>query len=574
LSEIEGFDFSFSGGSVIARNSSVVTKETPLSGGDFEVGRKIAPLKGTWFEDSWGYLAAYHFDSRETDSMTGYRARLRTRPFDWLQIGLEHQRDNIRGTQNFAELRFRYAFGPEPAAPYEPQGIYARLDEQVVRDIDIVTQETELDAPGAGASVALVNPGTGSAQDVVHVDNSAAAGGDGSFETPFDTLAAAEAAAGANEIIYVHAGDGTTTNMSSGITIDDVGQKLIGSGSNVTFGDLGLDALGLNIPSEATVFAATSAPVITNTGGDGVRLLADDTEVRGITVDGASSDNTISSSGNHGYYLLPQNSASVNVTIERNDIQGSSNDGVYVDARNTSTVVVDVLGSTFSNNGEQGFNAYAQNDSNITANVSSSTFDDNGNIAVYLRGTSNGVGNFDVRDNSITNNGLSSPLLIQVLKQTLELYRSRPHDIVIEILEDEFPIQKHAKIMKNIESLHQDLGLRLAIDDYGTGASDNVRVADLSRFLYAVKIDKSLINETALAQISTSHFLKGKFLIFEGVETAENIDLVEKYFKNNAMQGHFFDKPLSTTDAVVNPHFLIQSQVRNVRSCSGVKGDV
>jgi hypothetical protein len=25
---------------------------------------------------------------------------------------------------------------------------------------------------------------------------------------------------------------------------------------------------------------------------------------------------------------------------------------------------------------------------------------------------------------------------------------------------------------------------------------------------------------------------------------------------------------------VVNPHFLIQSQVRNVRSCSGVKGDV
>jgi hypothetical protein len=25
---------------------------------------------------------------------------------------------------------------------------------------------------------------------------------------------------------------------------------------------------------------------------------------------------------------------------------------------------------------------------------------------------------------------------------------------------------------------------------------------------------------------------------------------------------------------LVNPHFLIQSQVRNVRSCSGVKGDV
>jgi hypothetical protein len=68
------------------------------------------------------------------------------------------------------------------------------MDESPERDIDIVSNEI-ITEDGIGET--LLNNTTSLAQNVIHVDNTAAGGGDGSNEARYKTLAAAEAAAGA-----------------------------------------------------------------------------------------------------------------------------------------------------------------------------------------------------------------------------------------------------------------------------------------------------------------------------------------------------------------------------------------
>ena len=74
-----------------------------------------------------------------------------------------------------------------------------------------------------------IDPDTGLAYNVFHVDNLAAAGGDGSVENPFDNLLAAETASSTDDIIFVREGGGTTRNMNLGITLQDR-QLLLGDG--------------------------------------------------------------------------------------------------------------------------------------------------------------------------------------------------------------------------------------------------------------------------------------------------------------------------------------------------------
>ena len=67
--------------------------------------------------------------------------------------------------------------------------------------------------------------------DVIHVDNAAPPGGNGTAEHPFNSLAAAQAASAVNDIIYVHRGNGTTDGYDTGIVLKN-DQMLLGSGNN------------------------------------------------------------------------------------------------------------------------------------------------------------------------------------------------------------------------------------------------------------------------------------------------------------------------------------------------------
>jgi large repetitive protein len=103
---------------------------------------------------------------------------------------------------------------------------------------------------------------------VWYVDNSKSAG-NGEANTPFNTLAAANSAAGTNSIIFLYQGNATYTggvNMKSGE-------------------DLWGQPHGLTVDGFSLVAAGGSAPAITNTniGGDGIDL-AENADVEGVNV--------------------------------------------------------------------------------------------------------------------------------------------------------------------------------------------------------------------------------------------------------------------------------------------------
>jgi EAL domain-containing protein (putative c-di-GMP-specific phosphodiesterase class I) len=97
------------------------------------------------------------------------------------------------------------------------------------------------------------------------------------------------------------------------------------------------------------------------------------------------------------------------------------------------------------------------------------------------------------------------------------------------------------------------MGVRLSIDDFGTGFSS---LSYLKRLpIDTIKIDKSFVrdiktdaNDAAIitAIIKMSHSLNFK-VIAEGVETADQLNYLKQY-ECDEIQGFYFSKPLSAVD--------------------------
>ncbi|MFM8496082.1 MAG: hypothetical protein ACKOEM_11255, partial [Planctomycetia bacterium] len=114
--------------------------------------------------------------------------------------------------------------------------------------------------------IVATNPGNGNqAWRIIHVDNSAPAGGDGTAARPFNTLAQANAAAtNAWDIVFVDRGTGTATGYDTPFTFQADNQFLIGNGTpfQLDTGTCGLK----NIATDTS----GSRPVLTNPSGASV----------------------------------------------------------------------------------------------------------------------------------------------------------------------------------------------------------------------------------------------------------------------------------------------------------------
>lgn len=228
-----------------------------------------------------------------------------------------------------------------------------------------------------------MNAATGTAQKIYVVDNTASAGGDGSADRPFTTLAAAQSAAGAHGIIYVKAGDGTTTGMNAGITLSATGQKLIGSGVDLTFDadTMRVARIPGGVSDGAVIESATSAPVVTNAAGNGVSITADSVEVAGLRVS-AASDN--------GIYAYNVD----DVVLRDITAIGNTNDGVKIEASGAGVSVTGAVIEGVSATGNRnGIRLYAQTNASLAAKVegSAATGNTQHGIVVYDDSTASSV---------------------------------------------------------------------------------------------------------------------------------------------------------------------------------------
>jgi hypothetical protein len=153
-----------------------------------------------------------------------------------------------------------------------------------------------------------INPATGDPYTVWFVNNLSHS--QGTFESPFNTLAAAENASGPNDIIYVFPGDGTATGMNSGIILKS-GQQFLGAGINQK---ISTTQSKITIPAQAS-----GLPIVSNTNdplGLGVQLVASNNVVSGFnlkdtqgTTVGALSSGALSVMGG-SHYTIKNNTLS------------------------------------------------------------------------------------------------------------------------------------------------------------------------------------------------------------------------------------------------------------------------
>ena len=445
----------FAGNQIVVNTDQSVVEEA-LPGLDLELGWKV-PFMENFTDSTRIYVGGYHFEGDRADDITGWRTRIVSDITSDVQLGARFQRDAERGSQAFVEATVRFPFGSKQS--FKEKGLRARLDESPERDIDIVAAEAITDQ---GTNQTLLNATTGGVQNVIHVDNTVAGGGDGSIENPFNTLAAAEGAATTNDLIYVHRGDGTTTGQANGITLDDEGQMLIGSGANLTYSSGRFrTSNGMDVSDNILIPAdPLGAPVITNGAGNGVSVTSDDILISGVTTDGATTsgvyvhntsgttwtkgitiqsvtsqnntsdgfwvnlngagnaisnvaftDNTANMNGRYGFYTLTNNGGSISqANFINNTSRNNALDGFFSNVINAGSAITNMnfTNNVADNNVRHGFFEIAQNSGTIgqatfTGNIS----DTNGQHGFYAQATGAGsaITNITFTDNIADNSG-------------------------------------------------------------------------------------------------------------------------------------------------------------------------
>jgi hypothetical protein len=147
---------------------------------------------------------------------------------------------------------------------------------------------------------------------VLYVKNDGG-GSTGRVDSPYATLAAAQAASANNDTVYVFTGDGTTSGQANGFVLNHNGERLIGEGVALTVSGT------FNGSSNPQLRAAGTAPHMANAGGNGVTIAKVGTlvtaEVSGINISSASS---------HGVQITD----ATNVTMTADTIASVGGSGV------------------------------------------------------------------------------------------------------------------------------------------------------------------------------------------------------------------------------------------------------
>lgn len=357
-------------GATLSGNSIIfdtgTTYEQAAAGYDLEIGHAVPYIPRTL-----SYIARYDFNVDGGPDITGYRARLASDIHDRVRIGLEYQfADSVRDNELSASIRLRIPFNGSRPSDAPRARLDDRMTEPVVRDIDIVTARA---APAP--QVAMKADGSGPLK-VLFVENTAAAGGDGTAQRPYNTLAAAQGVATAYDTIYVLPGDGTTAGMANGIALAHNGQRLIGAGTALT-----LRTAGTSMPQTLDgriLRTAATAPVITNATGHGITITASDIELAGLRIDNAAGDGvhiastaaaatalntrlhelTVQNSGGHGIYLHAAAGGSASAALNRSILRNNTGHGIVIYDDTDAAFSADLGGGAL---GATGLNAIYNN---------------------------------------------------------------------------------------------------------------------------------------------------------------------------------------------------------------------
>lgn len=245
--------------------------DTAMDGIDGEFGLRVPLFGGR--RDGLVTLGGYAYSSDLIESFSGFSTRLELPSLSraaTLQAQLNYdERFDLTG---FVSLIYHFgSWGNHPVASEECDSAMGPPLQRTQRNAHIVRFHQD--------PVIAINPATNGAWRVFHVDNTAAPGGNGTYEHPFDTLEEGDQAANRQyDIVFVSDGDNTTKGYNTNVALL-ANQQLLGDGvAHYINSQNGLIQLSTN--------TSGLTPKITNSSGAAVTL-ANGVTVSGFRINGA-----------------------------------------------------------------------------------------------------------------------------------------------------------------------------------------------------------------------------------------------------------------------------------------------
>ena len=333
----------------------------------FDVTLRVRPRRLA-FVNGYVDFGGYGYNSDLIDSFGGGRVRVGFQVLRGLLVNVEVNHDNRFNTTGV--LGLGWVFGANNSG-------YGNEYSQQGRDLERTVRNDRL-VRFSQAAVLAIDPDTGAPFNVVHVDNTAdPAFENGTAETPFSTLIAAQFQSDPGDLIFVNAGDGTDRNLSEGIILQD-NQTLFGAGTPALLPLASGENLLLN-------HDVGQIPTISNSGGFAVVTLANNNDVLGINIDATGAQFGIFGNGNQA-------------SISNTTVTGATLDGVLY----SGTDDVTIFQNTFADNGRNGL--FLNNQLDQTANISILENTATGNLLDGIRLLNYDPASLELAFNNTSNN--------------------------------------------------------------------------------------------------------------------------------------------------------------------------
>lgn len=352
----------------------------------------------------------YYFIGKKTRSTWGGKVRISGTFKEMLTLEISDSFDKTFHNKFQGQISLNFPFGSQSKIRKQerlckaPHILNDRLLQPVSRQEIIIIDHTK-------KKTVAVDPTTGFPYFFVFVDNTSQS--NGTYESPYHSLAQAQTHSSPNDIIYVFPGDGTSTGMDSGIILKE-NQKFWGSGVN----HLAQTSAGMiSIPPQSS-----ASPTITNTNIDtegNAITVANHNIIRGFNITSAINDgiygsdvqeldvSSCSFEHNNTYAIEASFPSEASISFTNNQFLNNAN-GILVTLNHRSHFVC--LNNTFK--GQTSVSSVpieiAANSNVFTAQIENNTLDSNTTGSLRFNLTDVLEADINVLNNTITNNGTGS----------------------------------------------------------------------------------------------------------------------------------------------------------------------
>ena len=314
-------ELSYVGNNLFSGTEDVIV-DTAHSVVDGEIAKRIHNL------EAWAFLGGYHLGGGGLDT-AGYRVGVRGYAVPDLALSLQVTDDDVYHTNVMFGITW---FVGRTTRRNAPGGtLLDRFREPVQRNNFIATTSI---VRSQASGDALTDSETSETMRIVHVDSSAAAGGDGTFENPYQFLSDASGVGNSMENDKVLVYSDSVLNGAQGSFTAQNGQDVLGEGVDAN-GDavshfVGTVENGLIALPETSTDSSLGATPIINGSGD-VFTLADDNAINNFVINGGDR-------------------AVIADTVANPSLANLSINGMGTDFTNGAIVLTEVTGTTVIEN--------------------------------------------------------------------------------------------------------------------------------------------------------------------------------------------------------------------------------